>query len=123
MFCLLSFLFGGASAQEKDYYIRTVPSWGEGGLGRQLPPPLEIRQSDYNALLSVISTPPLEIRETISALPPLLKNSRYGAVYGLFLQQLSVTTEFMHALCRNLLQLCRQCFIIIQKLNKCQIKC
>ena len=43
---------------------------GEGGLGGSCPPlPLEIRQSDYNALRSVISVP--QIRETISSLTPL----------------------------------------------------
>ena len=36
-------------------------------------PPPEIWQSDYNALRSVISAPPV-IRENVSALPPLLKN-------------------------------------------------
>ena len=41
---------------------------GGGGLGGQLPP-LEIQQSDYNTLISVISALP-EIGETISALPP-----------------------------------------------------
>ena len=50
--------------------IRAVPSRGELWGGGQLSP-LEIQQSDYKALIRVISAPPPppEIRETISALP------------------------------------------------------
>ena len=58
--------------------------WG-GGLGGQFAP-LEIRQSDYNALISVISALP-EIGETISALPPLFKNSRYGTANQRIIQK------------------------------------
>ena len=45
---------------------------GGGGWGAVAPPPrLETRQSDHNALGSVISVP--QIRETISSLTPLFK--------------------------------------------------
>ena len=43
---------------------------------RAVAPPPEIRQSDFNALISVIPGPP-EINETIST-APCSKTSRYG---------------------------------------------
>ena len=55
--------------------VRAVPSGGGGGEW-EATARLEIRQSDYNALISVVSAHP-EIRETISALPPCSKHSRY----------------------------------------------
>ena len=61
----------------KHYAVfRAVPSGGAGGGGggEQLST-LEIRQSDYNALVSVCP-PQKYIRESISALPPCSKNSR-----------------------------------------------
>ena len=65
--------------------------WGGGG--GQLPS-LEFRQSDYNALIIVISAPP-EIRETISALPHCSKTSRYGTAVLLCL--FGITTIYTRA--------------------------
>ena len=62
----------------------TVPSGGGGGGGRWGQNPPQGFDKVTITLLQVPSLPP-KIRETLSALPPYSKNSRYGADIIMFL--------------------------------------